>query len=167
MIEQFKGGTIHVSAVSPQFLKDAVDKHNWEFAREHGLDHIPATWNADSRDGTIKGCEDNCVLIALSDSGALNTKFWLDVVADAPGSTLKEFALRHPKGSFLVDYLYPERPDRYPAQSGNDHYSAMVDGVLYNASNSAPDSKVNYAFEVLHVADLEARGVDPNGPVLR
>jgi hypothetical protein len=153
-------GPVHCTPDSPQFIKDAIDHSNKAFMEANGLDHLPATWNADSRDGSIKGCENNCVLIALSDSGALNTEFWLQEVADAPGSTLEQFATEHRKGNFLVCFAYPAKPDMYPPMLGNEHYSAFVDGVLCNASNSAPKSKVNYAFEVLHGSDIEERGIN-------
>ena len=116
--------------------------------------------NADSIDGTIKGTENNCVLIALSDSGALNTKFWMNEMLDAPGKTVKEFAQAHPKGSFLVSHIYPDSPaEILPLYwKGNDHYSAMVNGVLHNATTSGAENKIRYAFEVLHTEDFIERG---------
>ncbi len=148
-----------ISADAPQFLKDEIDSQNKEFCATHGLNHIPATWNSDSRDGSIKGTENNCTTIALSDSGAMTGgPVWLSVMQDAPGKTLQDFAKAHPKGSFLVCFNYAPKPNMYPPQHGTDHYSALVDGVLFNASNSALGNKINYVFEVLHEKDLTARG---------
>jgi len=152
-------GLASITANAPQFLKDEIDRRNREFAASKGLDHVPLTWNADSRDGKVKGEESNCVLIALSDSGALGTEVWLNAMPDAPGMTLQEFAEAHPTGNFLVCYIQPAKgAEWYPQHPEISHYSAMVDGVLYNAANSAPTYKISYVFEVLHKEDLEARG---------
>jgi hypothetical protein len=134
---------------------------------ETNASHPPKLRNGDSVDGKIKGTENNCVLIALSDAGALNTKFWLELQPDAPGMLVVEFARKHPKGSYLVAHTYPDSPpDLLPLYwKGNAHYSALVDGVLHNASPSAGQTnKIDYVFEVLHEQDLKDRGIKLDGP---
>jgi hypothetical protein len=123
----------------------------------------PAKWsNADSLDGQVKGTEFNCVEIALHDSGAFDTEFWLQIMSDAPGLSVAEFAKAHPRGSFLVSHIYPDSPPEIlPLYwKGNAHYSALVHGTLHNASKSAVENKIDYAFEVLHRSDIEERGIN-------
>jgi hypothetical protein len=125
--------------------------------------------NADSLNGRVKGTPTNCVLVALADAGALDTKFWLEFQSDAPGMSVAEFAKKHPRGSFLVDFHIPDSPPEIlPLYwKGNDHYSALVNGVLHNATASCVDHKINYCVEVLHEQDLKERGIDPNAPAVK